>query len=347
MKMRSFVITTILLVMFFVTLSTKNTHARPLDVVGSLSDIPTVPNGKIIVSGSYAYVASGQYFYIIDISDKTNPTLVSKYIPRDGNIHDIAIQDNYAYLTAYEDGVHVVDISDPTNPYAVGYFDDYGSKYYSIKIDEDKAYVSTVLGLVVLDISDPTDPQYDEAYNLTDARDSDYYDVALSDGLIFIGYEGISTLTQSSPSESEILGSYDLGSDDCYTRILNKNGYVYALRDKGFDIFYMDTTDDTNDPVWVYSEDTENSTYDIYLDGSNLYLSELGNGIKILNVYDPSTPVVKNTSTDSGLNTTTAIYVSTSQAYVLSDSTFYILEKKRITLPYPAVREILSSKIME
>lgn len=63
-----------------------------------------------------------------DITDPTNPTLVSEFFPprsvNTGTIpHNVHVQDNYLIISHYTDGLEIVDASVPENPVEVAYYD--------------------------------------------------------------------------------------------------------------------------------------------------------------------------------------------------------------------------------
>lgn len=86
--------------------------------------MPTAANTKgnyIMVYGSYAYITTAmntkEEFYVVDISDPLRPS-VKKKIEIGGNVNEISILQNTAYLATSVDGkeLMIYDISDPTNP---------------------------------------------------------------------------------------------------------------------------------------------------------------------------------------------------------------------------------------
>lgn len=82
------------------------------------------PEGKVVVSNSYAYATNPEGFSIIDISLPSNPVEVSKYhLPVQDNVRDIAIWEPYIFVgCAYSGGLRVVDISNPSEPVEVGFY---------------------------------------------------------------------------------------------------------------------------------------------------------------------------------------------------------------------------------
>ena len=110
----------------------------------------------INVSGSYAYLGNGGGTEIFDISDPTNPTLVST-IPNDGWIQDVMPISNYLYVCVYSVGIDIVDISDPGNPAYVSTLSN--PKNSDVMFDGNFGYIaSKEYGLTVLDVTNPGAP---------------------------------------------------------------------------------------------------------------------------------------------------------------------------------------------
>ena len=92
------------------------------------------------VAGSTAYIGNGGYFQILDITDLSNPILLSKIV-LPSLVYDIAISGNYAYVANGDDGLRIIDVSDPAAPTEVGFFDT-GSEAKGVYLNNDYAYVA-------------------------------------------------------------------------------------------------------------------------------------------------------------------------------------------------------------
>ncbi len=121
-----------------------------------------VTNDMFIVD-SFAYVCAGKSLVIMDISDKTKPTVIGYYDTND-NAMCVYVVGDYAYVA--EDGyLRIIDVSDPTNPAEVGYCVTYGYER-GVYVVGDYAYVTSDYyddgyykgSLHIIDISDPTNP---------------------------------------------------------------------------------------------------------------------------------------------------------------------------------------------
>ncbi len=93
------------------------------------------------IEGNFAFVAR-QDLLIFNITEPTNPYLLTKFECQWGSIIKVFVQDGIACLICYKIGIVMVNVSDPTNPSELGkcgYFDGEIRTY-----DHDKAeYVRT------------------------------------------------------------------------------------------------------------------------------------------------------------------------------------------------------------
>jgi hypothetical protein len=116
---------------------------------------------RIAISGDHAYVAfGGAGLQILDIRNPAEPQLVAAYDPP-GNVVDVAVQGNYAYLVLDSvAGLQVVDISNPVHPRKVGgYYTEASTQAYSVNVSGTQVCLSFRDLLEVIDISTPTKPQ--------------------------------------------------------------------------------------------------------------------------------------------------------------------------------------------
>jgi hypothetical protein len=122
-----------------------------------MSDNIYGPVGPLAVSGNYMYEANAYDLEIYDISDPTNPIMVSSI---DSDWHDwrLAITDNYALLADYpifySNEILIMEISDPYNPQEITTFEGY-NYINDITTSGDFAFVTDEWdGLSILNLSD-------------------------------------------------------------------------------------------------------------------------------------------------------------------------------------------------
>jgi len=111
------------------------------------------------------YLASGGAVLVLDASDVTAPTLIHDEIRTDGLILDMdySSASERLYLACNEAGLEVWDVSDPMVPARLSrseiYYFDVETPVESVRVDEPFCFVECQWGYVhSLDVSDPADP---------------------------------------------------------------------------------------------------------------------------------------------------------------------------------------------
>lgn len=141
-------------------------------IAGSISHVGGGPlldkPWSVVVSGKYAYVASetSDSLTIIDVSDPKNLQYVSSISDGAGvspyldGAHSLAISGKYAYVgntVGVNQGIQILDISDPENIVGVGSLETLGAAY-SLVVADNYLYGYISANIVVIDISDPSNP---------------------------------------------------------------------------------------------------------------------------------------------------------------------------------------------
>ena len=137
-------------------------------MTGNLNDLYEIRDLK--VQGDYAYIVYRSLFSvctdcenslgILDISDKSNPTLSGSLFFLLGNATDLSIQGDYAYALKNDfisTSLEVISILDKTNPSLISSYV-LGVDGSDVIVEGDYAYVVSDISskLLILDISDPT-----------------------------------------------------------------------------------------------------------------------------------------------------------------------------------------------
>lgn len=86
-------------------------------IAGSVQDNTYLSDAyDVALKGGYAYVASGNYLTLVNISSPSTPAVYS-HLNMPHQVYSVVIKGNFAYLGAtYDAELYVVDISDPANP---------------------------------------------------------------------------------------------------------------------------------------------------------------------------------------------------------------------------------------
>ena len=123
-----------------------------------LSRIPTnsYPRGGVYARDGYLYIVTvADGFYVADISDPSNPSMISHQIISGSLVWTSSFEGNYAYLSQGSSGFKVVDFSDPMDPNIAGVAN---GTITGIHVVNQVAYVSAYdHGIRTYDVSDPSD----------------------------------------------------------------------------------------------------------------------------------------------------------------------------------------------
>ena len=321
--------------------------------IGHYSDSINAINLDIV--GDTAYVAgliSG--FQILDISDPTNPTLLSTTLAEVNAINDVRVIDGIAYIAAGTSGLIVMDVSDPTQPTLLT---EYALEAYTflIDIEDGVAYLPTQYGpslIHAVDISNPAQPSLISSLDTGLIRD-----IEVEDGILYLtdADNTFRTMDVSNPGAITEIGSV-------HTPNLHKN---FVIADGVACIFgssngtsLLDVSDPSN-MQWLDFENTPsnmgaylpqlgrayllhssdslsvfNTTpafnwesmgsieitgnpYDVIIRDNLAYIASGGAGLLIMDISTPSgTPYLGEVALGSFAN---EIAISSHYAYVASD----------------------------
>ena len=287
------------------------------------------------VKGNYAYIGNGGYFSILDISNPTSIELVSRitlppnvvksigfsgsyraYVgPAPSTVADIAISGGYAYVANGSNGLRIIDVSDPTNPKVVGDF--YrkvdgapAGNYVGVSVSGDYAYLTdsdyglfSDAGLLVIDVSDPTNPKEVGSYSSSDFNTIDA--VSVSGGYAYVagdnyGTGGLRIIDVSDPESPQEVGSFDIGDYVGVSDVSVSGGYAYltdttdTLDTETGGLLVIDVSDPKN-PKQVSSFPTAGYANGVSVSGGFAYVAVNGLGLRVIDVSDPKSPHVTST----------------------------------------------------
>jgi len=254
---------------------------------------------RLYVEGNYLYTGdNNNYLYIINISDPTNPTVVSKW-PNPGGYREastsFAKKDNYVFVTRWYHGFFVIDVSDPANPVEVARV---GMEYANpaandIKIFGDYLFVSTRYeGFRIYNVSDPTNPtlitkfggfvSYAEGIFVHEMPYGTYvFETGFSDGWIIINVTDI---------EQPKLMTWPWMPVPVGDSIKVKGNYAF-IGGHNAAVWVLNVSDPANPkPIVVMINGGRNTGLEISEDGNYLYVAASWSGLCIANISDPENP---------------------------------------------------------
>ncbi len=244
--------------------------------------------------------------FIYDVSDLLNPTLITE-LP-DIEPDDMVVRDDYIYMVADYWYFGIVDISVITDPELLCWIGDYSISRSGIDIQGDYAYVAGKT-LDIFDITDPSNPNQlcefeTELLNEISVIDSICY--SLSDDSIYV----INIEDPSMPVIHEKYhyhgNSLDINND---LIVVSKARYNYK-EPVGLGFFNIDSVQQ----ITLLTEFVTDKANEVYVSGNYAYVANGYNGLHIINVIDPSNPMIVSTVLE-GLYVTDAI-VENDYAYI-------------------------------
>ena len=250
---------------------------------------------SVTVHEHYLLVGGGSRFWIYDISDPVNPSLIS-YVSVGGAATSIAVNGNYAYLSLNENGFTVIDISNVEHPIVVANNDNETPTY--AVVSEKYAYIATYLALWVIDISVPYKPEEITLF----PTGSQARQVRVSKNYAYVaeGYAGLWIIDISIPSTPQSVANFPTGG--FANDLVVSDGYAYVLN---FPFDQGDTTGglwiiDVSDPTkpegisfyrggihyprgwWILNTLTVSDNY--------AFVTQSDSGLIIIDISDPENP---------------------------------------------------------
>ncbi len=282
-----------IIIIIWLFLSSSPLLAQEVEYVGSTL---WTGIGDIQVIDDYAYCAFYNGLGVLDISDPSEPELISK-CSLEGRGLDIQIVGDYAYVADYGACLQIVNISDPLNPFLEGSYEERSAEM--ISISGDNAFVVYSMespwggdyGLLIIDISDPTDPHetgyiqvHGGAYNLCAVGDYAY----VSDG-----DPGFRIFDVSDPTDPNTIGTFQ--TPYFPWKIVVDGDYAYVA-DGHSGLTILDISDPAN-PQLIDSFFEDVDFRDIYVLGQHAYVLDENivpyGGVHIVNISDLLDPYIE------------------------------------------------------
>jgi len=251
-------------------------------------------SSKVQMSGDIVYSANYYRFEIHDISNPSEPILLSAY--SDG-CYDFVISGNYAYIAAYRHGLIILDISDKSNPSLLGSCDNYQTHssitdLYATTIEIKGAYAyiwDLIHELIVINIANPSNP-----FKAGDWLESGGFygeKMIIKDNYLYLLTGNVIIFDISSPTSPSDVYTYNTGT--YYDTGVISGNYLYLPGQYTLDILNIVTP---TAPAFVSSTHTGVSgpqsiafdNYFVYIGGNRIASP---NNYGLVEIYDVSNVV--------------------------------------------------------
>ncbi|NHJ49472.1 MAG: hypothetical protein FK733_16905 [Asgard group archaeon] len=277
-------------------------------------DIPT----DVAIYGNYALVTDtgdGGMLRVINIEDPAEPYEVQFF--EDVNPINLFVVDDYVYVANYSGGLAIFEMRNVFQPVPIGSYDT--DQCLSVYVSDEIAYVTDDNdGLILINLTDHENPTYIAEYSTS----SDPLDVAVSNNMTYIATTngGLEIINVSIPTSPALEGTFDDGG--YITKLAITNDHVFLCDEEdGIEIIDVSTPDTPTEVAefidgGYYDLDNVHSyyTYDVDADDNYAYIADGMDGLEIIDLTDPTTPVeISQYSADF---TATDVFISGNYAYL-------------------------------
>jgi hypothetical protein len=293
---------------------------------------------------NYAFIADGrQGLQVVDVSNPANPVRVGNWNSigtTDDYLTTVFVRGNYTYAVSNSTGLLIFDISTPSEPTLVGTFkyenpcgndpECNGISPVDIFVNFQYAYlVDFTLGLLVVDLTDPSSPQLAAWINIP----ANIYEVRVSGNYAYLaaGRRGLQVVDISTPSNPVLVANYygpenhdttdvfisgtrayvsygdqldivNISSplapvctarySGCFAeKVFARGNYAYVANGYRVDFTVLDVSDPYS-PFQVGELDKLDEPRAIALKNNYAYLSDRQNRLWVIDVTDAANPVI-------------------------------------------------------
>jgi hypothetical protein len=292
------VIFLLIFISFIFQTSTFVLAAEKSAVITEIGSYPTGTSAfEVVVIDDVAFVTDDyEGFFIINVSDPTNPTLINHtYIYQS---YEVFIANNRAYIGSFYNGLHIYDLTNLSKPIKIGSFDD-GGNTVEIQVIDNYAYIANyVNGFEILNVTDPTNVTKIGEFKEGNFINSMHVieDVAFVSAFYSNQTSKLIALNISDPALPTPIVYSKQVSDSAV--LSYKDGLVfYSSWQDGLTI--MDFSDVSN-PIELGSYQGSPITTGSYCLDDLLFLGEYTSGLEILDISDLNNPIAIGSYFDGG-----------------------------------------------
>jgi hypothetical protein len=212
-----------------------------------------------------------------------------------GFAYGLAIQNDYAYVANFREGLRIVDIRDPLRPLAKGRVRSTGLAQGVSVRGEFAYFTDTDAGLVVVDVTDPNAPARGVTVPLPFRPNS----IFLSESHLYIAGEpgGFLILSLEDPARPRFVGSTNARGGGLGVAV---NGKTAWIAHQNVDAQIVDVSNPEDPRVIGQVSETQNAR-GIAFSGRYTFLS--GRGFQVVPGHCPATPIEPPAMVQAGEST--------------------------------------------
>ncbi len=157
---------------------------------------------------------------------------------------------------------------------------------WDVATSGDITYVADdTTGLIILDTSDPENPNYISRYNTPALARG----ITIVDSIAFIAdLSSVQIINISDPENPTFMGYYDTPSEAYGITVANSIAYIAD----GFSGLQILDVSDPFDPIFLGNVDTPGKAYKVAVSNSIACVADWGSGLQIINISNPENPIL-------------------------------------------------------
>lgn len=264
---------------------------RPLKIshygtMGSIGNLNIIDEIAYVTSG---YVSTGS-FRIVDFSEPEQVAILSTI---DMQAFDIAIIDEFAFITSWDKGLSVVDISDPLEARIVANKELSGWAHHIAVDDHNFIYLVSGWEMWILDASDPLNLRevgyysepVDENSNIYPPTNVNYHGIVVVENHAFLvtdGY-GLQIFDVSDRENPEKVEVYH--DPDSFYRIAKGGQFIYLVSRKN-ELVVLDVSNPLNPEFQTSIPITNYYTDELFAEEDIIYLPLRTGGIDVFQLME-------------------------------------------------------------
>ncbi|MCP3097598.1 hypothetical protein LZ198_01770 [Myxococcus sp. K15C18031901] len=281
----------------------EETEASGVELVGEAA-LTAGAARAVAVAGGYAYLAAGtEGLLVYDVSNPAQPTRVATAKPSDDAYNDLLVRGSTLYVASQKVGVVVFDVTDPKAPARVRSVPDTSVALAttSLAIDGNTLYAASSSPngeVLIFDLTTVTQPKLIDRYYVDGALPANGelpMDVAVLNNRLYVSNWtfGLSVSDATNPADPKLLGRF-AGSTSRTATVGVINGRTYAFdagEDWGAHVSVLDVGNAASVlQVGGFSIRPQVSIATATLSGTKLYVAYYQDGLRVLDVSNPSMP---------------------------------------------------------
>jgi hypothetical protein len=242
--------------------------------------------GIVFIENEHAFLTAQEFGLIIISVSGVPPSPSTRGDWRTGYWPRESYKDgNYLYVADGEAGLEILDVSDPENPFVAAYYDT-ESECIAVYVEGGSAYIADGNGgLLVIDVGIPTNPQED--WSLPTEGFANDVDVQNQYAYVGTGDYGLRVIDINTQTE---VAEFDIEDQETYS-VQVMDDFAYLGDGNGLRIVNItNPLTPTEEAFYTLLDPGIYSTMDVHVTGSYAYVTDMLNGLTILDISDPSNP---------------------------------------------------------